>query len=240
MLLENGASCLEQHRQHPHCSTAEGKSPRANRVPPCYKLHECWSRMAAGREEKQQHDLLGGVGEAPCQQSRQTVGPCRSLCSSSVLKVEGHFDFKWLSVIVSSDTNGSQSGTGPHVAFCWLAQRPGEAPGAPQGSDPTGVSVSPGVGSAVLSKCNSGHSEWEGSGVSQQGKAPGKPFSPAAVLSSDRSLSQAACSRAQRMHGPAEGGPARGQGWLNPNRNQPQQLKLGLIFPRNSVSPPGL
>lgn len=60
--------------------------------------------MAAGREEKQQHDLLGGVGEAPCQQSRQTVGPCRSLCSSSVLKVEGHFDFKWLSVIVSSDT----------------------------------------------------------------------------------------------------------------------------------------
>lgn len=154
--------------------------------------------------------------------------------------MEGHFDFKWLLVIVSSDTNGSQSGTGPHVAFCWLTQQPGEAPGAPQGSDPTGVSVSPGAGSAVLSKCNSGHGEWEGSGVSQKGKAPGKPFSPAAVLGSDRSLSQAACSRAQHMHGTAEGGPARGKGWLNPNRNQPQQLKLGLIFPRNSTSPPGL
>lgn len=93
--------------------------------------------------------------------------------------MEGHFDFKWLLVIVTSDTNGSQLGTGPHVAFCWLTQQPGEAPGAPQGSNPTGVSVSPGVGSAVLSKGNSGHGEWEGSGVSQKGKAPGKPFSPA-------------------------------------------------------------
>lgn len=29
-----------------------GESPRANRVPPCYKLHECWSRMAAERKSR--------------------------------------------------------------------------------------------------------------------------------------------------------------------------------------------
>lgn len=39
-----------------------GTSPRANRVPPRYKLHGCRSRMVAGREEKQNRDLLGGMG----------------------------------------------------------------------------------------------------------------------------------------------------------------------------------
>lgn len=73
-----------------------------------------------------------------------------------------------------------------------------------------------------------------------EGQSPRKALLACRVLSSDRSLSQAACSRAQHMHGTAEGGPARGKGWLNPNRNQPQQLKFGLIFPRNSVPPLGL
>lgn len=101
-----------------------------------------------------------------------------------MLKAEGRFDFKWLSVTVSSDAKGSQSGTSPHVAFCWLAQRPGEAPGAPQGSDPTGVPVSPGAGSAVVSKGNSGTvngealgflrgaKPWESPSRLQQGSAP--------------------------------------------------------------------